>query len=134
MGIFDPRSAYWIEHHGTSNGNSLSMAAGVATLDLFPQAEIERINALGDRLSSWLASALDESGLDVHLTSYGSIMNIRGNPDDVTRLHRAGLDAGSTSPRGMLCISTRWMTRQSTRLFCVSKDNCRSINTVKSYV
>lgn len=107
MAIFDPRSDYWIEHHGTTNGNGLSMAAGVATLDLLPQDEIDRINALGDSLSSRLAAVLEESDLELRLTSYGSIMNMRGSSADLTRLHRAALDVGLYfAPRGMLCIST----------------------------
>ena len=107
MAIFDPRNGYSIEHHGTSNGNPLSMAAGVVTLDLLSQEEIDRINALGAKLAEGLAEALDGSGLRALVTSSGSLVNIRGDAADVSMLHRAALEAGVyMAPRGMLCIST----------------------------
>jgi glutamate-1-semialdehyde 2,1-aminomutase len=107
MAIFDPRTDGAIEHHGTFNGNALTMAAGVASLDLLPQNEIDRINDLGERLAEGLSGLLRNSGLGVALTSCGSIMNIRGEAAGVRALHRAALESGVfMAPRGMICIST----------------------------
>jgi glutamate-1-semialdehyde 2,1-aminomutase len=107
MEIFDPRTTPSIEHHGTFNGNTLGMAAGCASLDLLPQPEIDRINALGDRLAEGLTELLAASPLALSLTSTGSLMNIRGDAGELGRLHRAALDAGVyMAPRGMLCTST----------------------------
>jgi glutamate-1-semialdehyde 2,1-aminomutase len=107
MAIFDPRNVRYIEHHGTFNGNALTMAAGSACLDLLPQSEIDRINALGERLAARLGELLAASALNLSLTSTGSLMNLRGDPDDLSLLHRAALDAGVfMAPRGMMCVST----------------------------
>jgi glutamate-1-semialdehyde 2,1-aminomutase len=107
MAIFDPRLPFAIEHHGTFNGNSLGMAAGIVSLDLLPQAEIHRINGLGDRLARALGTLLRESALNLSLTSSGSIMNVRGDVNEVAALHRAALENGLyMAPRGMLCTST----------------------------
>jgi glutamate-1-semialdehyde 2,1-aminomutase len=107
MGIFDPRVGGSIEHHGTFNGNTLGMAAGVASLDLLPQPEIDRINALGDRLAARLAQLLEASQLELALTGVGSLMNVRGDAGELLALHHAALDAGLyIAPRGMLCVST----------------------------
>ena len=107
MAIFDPRSEPFIEHHGTFNGNTLGMAAGCASLDLLPQTEIERINALGDRLAAGLREQLAATDLDVELTHVGSLLNLRGDSTVVSHLHRAALREGVyMAPRGMLCIST----------------------------
>ena len=107
MAIFDPRSAFAIEHHGTFNGNAVTMAAGCASLDLLPQDEIDRINVLGTRLAEGLAALLDRSTLNLSLTSAGSIMNVRGDAAHLSNLHQAALDAGIyMAPRGMLCTST----------------------------
>ena len=103
MAIFDPRNASYIEHHGTFNGNTPTMAAGCASLDLLPQSEIDRINALGTRLAARIRAALAASSLDLTLSSSGSIMNLRGDVEDLTRplpriarrghLHGAARDA-----------------------------------------
>jgi glutamate-1-semialdehyde 2,1-aminomutase len=107
MSIFDPRNASFIEHHGTFNGNAPTMAAGCVSLDLLPQSEIDRINALGSRLAAAIRESLAASPLDLSLTSSGSIMNLRGDVGDLTRLYLAALDAGIyMAPRGMLCVST----------------------------
>jgi glutamate-1-semialdehyde 2,1-aminomutase len=107
MAIFDPRTEPFIEHHGTFNGNTLGMAAGCASLDLLTQAEIDRINALGDRLAAGLREQLAATDLDVMLTQAGSLLNLRGAPAVVSQLHRAALEEGLyIAPRGMLCIST----------------------------
>jgi glutamate-1-semialdehyde 2,1-aminomutase len=107
MAIFDPRTEPFIEHHGTFNGNTLGMAAGCASLDLLTQAEINRINALGDRLAAGLRQQLAATDLEVMLTQAGSLLNLRGAPTVVSQLHRAALEEGLyIAPRGMLCIST----------------------------
>ena len=83
------------------------MAAGVASLDLLPQREIDRINALGARLAGRLGELLEGSPLDLELTGLGSLMNVRGDAGELLALHRAALDAGLyIAPRGMLCVST----------------------------
>ena len=94
MSIFDPRSAGHIEHHGTFNGNAPTMAAGAACLDLLPQAEIDRIDALGERLASRLNELLVASTLDLSLTSCGSLMNLRGDPRDLSEPAQVGAGRG----------------------------------------
>ncbi|MCW3066039.1 MAG: glutamate-semialdehyde -aminomutase, partial [Solirubrobacterales bacterium] len=54
MSHYDPRVRDGISHHGTFNGNTLAMAAGVASLDLLDEAAIARINGLGARLAAGL--------------------------------------------------------------------------------
>src|SRR4029450_6750688 len=51
MAVFDPRPPRHLHHSGTFNGNLMTMAAGSLTLDLLTQREIERIDALGERLA-----------------------------------------------------------------------------------
>ena len=83
------------------------MAAGCVSLDLLPQSEIDRINALGTRLAARIRASLAASSLDLTLSSSGSIMNLRGDVEDLAQLYRAALDEGIyMAPRGMLCTST----------------------------
>lgn len=107
MSTFDPRRADRIEHHGTFNGNPLTMAAGCASLDLLPQGEIDRINALGDRLARGARAAAAAAELPLTVSSYGSLVNYRGPVPLLQRVHRAALGDGLyIAPRGMMNVST----------------------------
>lgn len=72
MQMFDPSRPDAVTHSGTFSGNALTMAAGMATLDLLDQDEIDRINSLGGRLSGNLKKALDEVGIIGQIRSVGS--------------------------------------------------------------
>jgi glutamate-1-semialdehyde 2,1-aminomutase len=54
MSVFDPRLPDHLHHSGTFNGNLMTMAAGRVALDLLTQDEIQRLNALGERLTNGL--------------------------------------------------------------------------------
>jgi glutamate-1-semialdehyde 2,1-aminomutase len=54
MSVFDPRLPDHLHHSGTFNGNLMTMAAGRVALDLLTQDEIQRLNALGERLTDGL--------------------------------------------------------------------------------
>jgi glutamate-1-semialdehyde 2,1-aminomutase len=107
MSRFDPRRADRIEHHGTFNGNPLTMAAGCASLDLLPQREIDRINALGDRLARGARAAAATEGLPLEVSSCGSLVNYRGPVPLLHRVHLAALGQGLyIAPRGLMNVST----------------------------
>jgi glutamate-1-semialdehyde 2,1-aminomutase len=99
MGVFDPRRPDAVAHGGTFSANPVTMRAGVAALGAFGPAEIERIDALGDRLRE----GLGERGWSV--TGRGSLLQI-GSQDPTAlwwRLYEAGvLIAGN----GLVCMST----------------------------
>jgi len=63
MDIFDPAKPAAVTHSGTFSGNALTLAAGIATLEILGQDEIDRINNLGKQLRSGLKSALDNAGI-----------------------------------------------------------------------
>src|SRR5918998_936675 len=58
MSVFDPRLPNHLHHSGTFNGNLMTMAAGSVALDLLTEEEIERLNALGERLAGGLRRLL----------------------------------------------------------------------------
>jgi glutamate-1-semialdehyde 2,1-aminomutase len=105
MAVFDPRLEGSIAHHGTFNGNALTMAAGCASLDLLPQSEIDRINNLGAALEANLAEAFSDVGLAVRISRAGSILNLHS--PHLPELHATGLQHGVYfAPRGQMCTST----------------------------
>ena len=122
MEIFDPSTPHHLHHSGTFNGNLMTMAAGCATLDLLTREEIERINALGERLADGLRGLLSErqdlqgivngcgSLLHVNFGTEGDVLNYSDlnldNPT-VARFHLAALDEGVYfAPRGFMNTST----------------------------
>jgi glutamate-1-semialdehyde 2,1-aminomutase len=113
LDLFDPRRPDAIHHSGTYNGNELTMAAGCASLDLLPQEEIQRINALGDRLRTGLQELFRHAGAELTAGGYGSLVSILCADDassfqnTLARFHAAALEEGVYfAARGMLNIST----------------------------
>jgi glutamate-1-semialdehyde 2,1-aminomutase len=49
MALFDP-STKGLFHPGTYNNNVVSMSAGIVGLDIYNEAEVDRLNALGQHL------------------------------------------------------------------------------------
>jgi glutamate-1-semialdehyde 2,1-aminomutase len=99
MDVFDPRRPDAVAHGGTFSANPVTMRAGLAALEVFGSAEIERVNALGERLRA----GLRERGWSV--SGQGSLLQIQAQEPTALwwRLYEAGvLIAGN----GLMCIST----------------------------
>jgi glutamate-1-semialdehyde 2,1-aminomutase len=122
MEAFDPRSPHHLHHSGTFNGNLMTMAAGCVALNLLTQGEIERINALGERLAEGLRCSLAERP-DLHgaVNNCGSLLHVNfGTEGEVRKFsdlkldspmaaafHLAALDEGVYfAPRGFMNTST----------------------------
>ncbi|MEJ0028515.1 MAG: aspartate aminotransferase family protein [Rhizomicrobium sp.] len=56
--LFDPRQGARLAHGGTFNANPMTMAAGLAALEMLDQAAFDRLSRLGDRLRAGLREAL----------------------------------------------------------------------------
>jgi glutamate-1-semialdehyde 2,1-aminomutase len=122
MEIFDPRSPRHLHHSGTFNGNLMTMAAGCVSLDLLTRSEIERINALGERLAEGLRRSLAErpdlhgvvnncgSLLHVNLGTKGEVRkfsDLRPDSPVAAAFHLAALEEGVYfAPRGFMNTST----------------------------
>ncbi len=122
MAIFDPSSPRHLHHSGTFNGNLMTMAAGCVSLDLLTGEEIQRINALGERLADGLRRSLAERP-DLHgvVNNCGSLLHVNFGTESelrnysdlqldspvAARFHLAALDEGVYfAPRGFMNTST----------------------------
>jgi glutamate-1-semialdehyde 2,1-aminomutase len=77
MKMFDPSGENQaIGHSGTFSGNPVVMAAGKASLDGLPQAEIDRINTLGDKLRAGITQAFTETGIVGRGVGIGSLVGV----------------------------------------------------------
>lgn len=76
MDQFDPSRPGHIDHPGTFNGNRATMVAGQAVLRILDQPQIDRLNAMGERLRAGLFETARAAGLRVQVTGVGSLSSI----------------------------------------------------------
>lgn len=76
MAVFDPTRPNPISHSGTYNGNALTMAAGLAALELYDQDAVSRLNGLGDRLRAGAREIVERLGLEAQVTGAGSVSQL----------------------------------------------------------
>ncbi len=124
MAVFDQTERpLRVEHGGTYNGNPLTMAAGLAGMELLTPAAFSRLEMLGDRLRDGLRGILDELGVPGQVTGRGSLCSLAlfdhplrnyrdVVPDDKARRAMAGLHCYllnhgvQIAPSGMFILST----------------------------
>jgi glutamate-1-semialdehyde 2,1-aminomutase len=77
MALFDPsRGAPAIPHPGSYNANPVSLAAGLATLELLSREAIAELNRKGERLRAEIGRTFGEAGVPVAVTGLGSLFGI----------------------------------------------------------
>jgi glutamate-1-semialdehyde 2,1-aminomutase len=124
MALLDPRrGAPAVASGGTSSGNPLTMAAGLAAMELLTPEVYERLERLGRELRTRGTAAFAEAGIPGQLTGDGSLFRILLTATPVTdyrsslagalpaaqmmRLHRLLLDEGViVSHTGLAALST----------------------------
>ncbi|MHA1221579.1 MAG: aspartate aminotransferase family protein, partial [Candidatus Heimdallarchaeota archaeon] len=77
MEQFNATKKEYIMHSGTFSGNSLTMAAGKVALELYNEAEIDRIGKLGDKLRKGLQEMMDELGVICNVDGIQSLCYIQ---------------------------------------------------------
>ena len=92
MDVFNPERSAPVMHASTFSGNPMSMAAGLAAMTAYDQAEAERLNALGDRLRAGIDVAFKAQGVRGGASGSGSLTNILFT-NEAPRDARASLDA-----------------------------------------
>jgi glutamate-1-semialdehyde 2,1-aminomutase len=119
MQRFDPSRPDALPHAGTFNNAVLTMAAGVAGLGVYTEAEVERLNALGDRLRDRLNAFATANDVEFTATGYGSLVGLHfaagpvrrrsdvpKRPELQTLLHLHMLEQGYTyARRGFIALS-----------------------------
>ncbi len=111
MAVFDhSRGRPRVEHSGTFNAHPVSMAAGLAALELLDDPAMARLNALGDRLRSGLRDHLASLELPGLVQGSGSLAALlpHARPFSDYRGFHTGLQDAALAPhlasfhRGML--------------------------------
>ncbi len=77
MALFDTTAGRGkIPHAGTFNGNPITMAAGIATLERLTEPAYEKLNGAGDRLRARLRALGGQYGVPLQATGIGSLWKI----------------------------------------------------------
>jgi glutamate-1-semialdehyde 2,1-aminomutase len=121
MEVFAPGADPGFSHSGTFNGNPVTVAAGLTTLELLDPAAYEKLDRLGTMLADGLRRAIAETGAPAHVTHAGSLANVHFTPERPTNAETAAVnDPEATAafhlgllnrgifiaPRGLLALST----------------------------
>jgi glutamate-1-semialdehyde 2,1-aminomutase len=124
MAVFDPRPGKpAVPHAGTFNANPVTMAAGLATMQLLDEAAHVRLNALAAELRKGIEARFHRAGFPGSVTGLGSLFRIHPHQRELTdyrssvlssdetrrldALYRGLLDHGVViAPSGLGCLST----------------------------
>ncbi|MFQ5914838.1 MAG: aspartate aminotransferase family protein [Nitrospinota bacterium] len=145
MAIFDPSAGRArVPHAGTFNANPVTMAAGVATLELLDEPAFEQLAADGEYLRANLRELLRPAGFPAQLTGEGSLFKLHFTAEEVVDSRSAhtsdrelerlmflyALNRGvfiNSLARG--CLSTVTRQAEIDALLRVAEDFFREINT-----
>ena len=83
MEHFTPGHPQMIVHAGTFNGHNVTMAAGIAALQNYDQAAIDKINALGDRMRAGFNRALRAAGIKGQAFGFGSLIMVHWTDEEI---------------------------------------------------
>lgn len=123
MDVFSPERDNPVMHASTFSGNALTMAAGLAAMIAFDQAEADRINGLGDRLRAGITSAFATAGIKGHASGTASLANVLFT-DEPMENARASLgsmiDAGHITAAFHLGLLRRGIMTASRLMMAVS--------------
>jgi len=90
MALFDPsRGPPAVAHPGSYNANPVSLAAGLATLELLTREAVARLDTAGDRLRAGLVQVFAQAGVPVSITGLGSLFGIHLTPGPVRSVRDA---------------------------------------------
>lgn len=81
MDVMNPHAAEVLfPHSGTFSANPVTMTAGLAAMELYDRAAVDRVNALAARARSGIQSAIDALGTQVSVSGRGSMLRLHVKP------------------------------------------------------
>lgn len=81
MSVFERSTEGRLTQSGTFNGNRVTMAAGIASLQLADKASVDRIEKLGIILENGMEEVIQELDIPVCVTREGSLLNVHMQKD-----------------------------------------------------
>lgn len=123
MQIFNPERADPVFHASTFSGNPLTMAAGLAAMVPFDQAQADRINHLAETLRDGINQAFESAGIRGQATGSASLSNVLFTDQKIAHARQslgAIIDAGHITKLFHLGLIRRGVISASRLMFAVS--------------
>jgi glutamate-1-semialdehyde 2,1-aminomutase len=124
MSVFDPTPAGGpaAPHGGTFNANPVTMAAGVAAMNLLDQRAYDRLDDLGSKLRASLADCFKRAGLPGAVTGMGSLFRVHTTDRELVdyRTARPTSDEAARLKELVTSLMTRGVLMSTTGLGCLS--------------
>jgi len=123
MQIFSPDVRENVFHASTFSGNALTMAAGLAAMSHYTDAEAKRLNRLGDKLRDGFNLTLQQNGIRGQAVGLGSLTNLHltDEPLHDSRDSLVGMvAAGHISSLLHLGMLRRGVMSASRLMYCIS--------------
>ena len=89
-------------HSGTFSANPVTMTAGFATMSLYDEAAVARLNELGRRAVAGIEDAIRATGVTACTTGYGSIFRVHPKPTPPRNYRETYPTAAEESARKLL--------------------------------
>ena len=149
MALFNPNQQEGLAHSGTFNGNNITMAAGLAALELYDSKSVARINRLGERLRRGFNRAFRGAGIAGQAIGNGSFIGVHWCREPITNafhvaqskaaadelaklLHLELINNGIYSAdRGMFVVSTPMTESEIDTAIEVFE---KALNVIKPYI
>lgn len=143
MDLFNPDNTRSIFQSGTFSGNSVTMAAGLAALELYDHESVERLNSLTDKLKQGFRDSFQRIRLKGHITGCGSVFSVhwaehepQNAKDTAKAFHSAGILPAlfhlemmnrdiHIAPRGMFASSTPMTENDVNRVIKTFEDTLK---------
>jgi glutamate-1-semialdehyde 2,1-aminomutase len=123
MQIFNPERPGAVFHASTFSGNALTMAAGLAAMTAFDQAEADRLNGLGQSLRDGINKAFRDNAIRGQALGAGSLSNVLFSDAPITHARQSVdtfIEAGDITKLFHLGLIRRGVMSASRLMFAIS--------------
>lgn len=123
MAVFNHDHPRRVTQAGTFNGNDMTMVAGLAAVELYDEAQVARVNALGDRLRAGYNQAFQAAGIQGQVTGFGSLNQLHWRGGEIQNVKDVMLgvrDAGQLPQLAHLEMMNRGVYSAARGLYSIS--------------
>jgi len=123
MQLFSPEQEQPVMHASTFSGNALTMAAGLAAMRTYDDAEAARLNSLGERLRAGFNAVFEQHGVRAVAQGHGSLTNVlfaREPTANARQSMQAMIDAGHIGSLLHLTMLRHGVMSATRLMYCIS--------------
>ena len=123
MQQFNPEKPGFMWHASTFSGNPMTMAAGIAAMEMLTTETYERLNFLGETLKGKFNTVFRDLGIRAQATGMGSLVNLHFNDQPIRHARDAVQGMANAGPITMhlhLLMLQRGIFPASRQMYCVS--------------